>query len=273
MVASTRVGLQARGAPPKTLKRRRRVEAAVPPSGPVVAIVQARLGSTRLPGKVLLDVAGRPMLARVLERLARARGLDRVVVATTDLARDGPLVDWCRAEGWAVHRGSEQDVLARYQAAAAAEGAGTVVRVTSDCPLVDPAVVDAVVAALQREGADYASNVQEPRTFPRGLDAEAFTAAALARADREDRDPARREHVTPYLRLHPGLFRVAAVRAPEDHADLRWTVDTPEDLELVRTVYRHFGHDRFTWRDVLDAFARHPEWRAINAHVRQKGSP
>ena len=148
----------------------------------VVAFVQARLGSTRLPGKVLLDLAGEPMLARVMERLGRSKTLDEVVVVTSDLERDDPLVDLCEDRDWLVGRGSEQDVLQRFHKVAEERKPDVVVRVTSDCPLIDPEVVDLVVNRLLDERADYAANVVEPRTWPRGLDVEAFTFQALGRA-------------------------------------------------------------------------------------------
>lgn len=241
--------------------------------GPVVAIVQARLGSTRLPGKVLLDLAGRTMLDRVLERVARARRIDRVVVATTTEARDDRLVEHCRRRGHHVFRGSEDDVLDRYHGAAQAAEAATVVRITSDCPLISPSVSDQVVAAFAEGGCDYASNVLPPRTFPHGLDTEVFSFEALERAWREDKDPTLREHVTPYIYRHPETFRLRRVAHTEDLSRLRWTVDTPEDFELVRRVYDHFRDRPFDWTDVLALLRDHPEWSAINRHVQQKRVP
>ena len=248
-----------------------------PADGPAVAVVQARMSSTRLPGKVLRDVAGEPMLARVLGRLGAARRIDRVVVATSTDPSDDELAAWCDARGVTCRRGSLHDVLDRYRSAAEAEGADVVVRVTSDCPLLDGGVTDAVIAALRASGADYASNTLSPRSFPRGLDVEAFTAAALDAAWRED-DDARgwREHVTPFLYNNPGRFRLERVTDGEDRSAHRWTVDTPEDLELARRVWSHFEADpntaggRFTWRDVLAVVEARPEWAALNRHVEQK---
>lgn len=238
----------------------------------VVAIVQARTGSTRLPGKALLDVGGEPMLARVVARCGRARSIDEIVVATTVEPADEAIASLCAARGWAVHRGSERDVLARYHEAAVKRRAGGVVRITSDCPFIDPDIADWVVGELVRPPvADYASNTLPPRTFPRGLDVEAFRFEALDAAFREDHDMARREHVTPFLYRHPERFALRRVAADADRSSFRWTVDTPEDMELARTVYAHFGHDHFSWRDVLAAFEAHPEWAQINRHVVQKG--
>ena len=192
----------------------------------VVAIVQARMTSTRLAGKVLADIDGAPMLARVVERVSAAGLVSRVWVACTDLGTDDPIVECCRGLEVPVFRGSEADVLGRYVGAATAAGAEVVVRVTADCPLLDPEVIDRVVAALA-PGIDYASNVLE-RSFPRGLDVEAFRATALARMDQLARSTAAREHVTIGVRLeHPDLFTTANVRSPTDDSDLRWTVDTP----------------------------------------------
>ncbi len=236
-----------------------------------VAIIQARMSSTRLPGKVLLDVAGKPMLARVIERARRAQSLSMVGVATSTDASDGRLEAFCREADVPCHRGSLGDVLDRYHGAAGRWGADVVVRITSDCPLLDPGVVDRVVNDfLSGPAVDYVSNVVPTRSFPRGLDVEVFSSEALGRAWREDGDPAWREHVTPFLYRRPDLFRTRCVVNDADHSRHRWTVDTPEDLELVRRVYAAFGHDRFGWGEVLALLERHPDWQALNAHVEQK---
>jgi spore coat polysaccharide biosynthesis protein SpsF (cytidylyltransferase family) len=161
-----------------------------------VAIIQARMGSTRLPGKVLMDLAGEPMLVRVVNRVRRAERLDEVVVATTASPSDDPIFEGCRQRGWAVERGSEKDVLDRYYRAARAHHADVVVRITADCPFVDAGLIDQVVGAFLGGGYDYVSNVLEPRTYPRGLDVEVFRFSALEKAWQEDRDPSWREHVT-----------------------------------------------------------------------------
>jgi len=237
----------------------------------VVGIVQARMGSSRLPGKVLRPLAGEPMLARVVSRLSRAGSIDEVVVATSDHFRERPIVELCRARHWSFFRGSEHDVLDRHYCAAIAHKADVVVRVTSDCPLIDPEIVDAVVSALLANPAsDAASNVIPHRTFPRGLDAEAVRVTALERAWREDTNPAWREHVTQYIHRRPELFRITSVTNGEDLSELRWTVDTTEDLELLRRIYGHFPDDRFAWRDVLSLLERHPDWLELNRHIEQK---
>ncbi len=181
-----------------------------------VAVIQARTGSTRLPGKMLLPLLGEPLLVHVVRRVAMATTVDGVVVATTKLPGDDAIVSLAGLEGWQVERGSESDLVDRYLAAARAHGADRVVRITSDCPLVDPGLIDEVVTTLTTTGADFASNTLEPRSYPRGLDVEALTMPALEAADREDHDPASREHATPFIYRHPERFRLAAVRYPVD---------------------------------------------------------
>jgi spore coat polysaccharide biosynthesis protein SpsF len=206
----------------------------------VVAIVQARMTSTRLPGKVLMDLAGAPMLEREIDRIRAAATIDEVVVATTVNATDDPVVDLARARGVRVFRGDEHDVLSRYLGAAAEADADVVVRVTADCPLLDPGVIDRVVRALDRE-ADYASNVVE-RTFPQGLDCEALHRDVLERVGRLATSQPAREHVTWLVYAErPELFVRRDVLDPEDNSDLSWTVDRPEDLEHVRDLYARFG--------------------------------
>lgn len=238
----------------------------------VVAIIQARMGSTRLPGKVLRDLAGEPVLVRCVNRLQRAQMLDEVVVATTVQNADQAIVRLCTERGWPCFRGSEEDVLDRYYQAAIAHQADVVVRVTSDCPLIEPEVVDRVIGEFldRQPGLDYAANTLPPRTFPRGLDAEVIRCDALERAWREDRNPAWREHVTPYVYRNPERFSLYGVTNEADYSHMRWTVDTPEDLAFVRRIYDHFGHDLFSWREVLAVLKEHSEWMAINHHVQQK---
>lgn len=238
-----------------------------------VAIIQARIGSTRLPGKVLLPLLSEPLLVHVVRRVGRASSVQATVVATTTLPNDDAIVELGAREGWLVERGSEMDLLERYLGAARAHGAERVVRITSDCPLIDPRVIDDVVEALETTGADFARNTFEPLTFPRGLDVEAMTMDALEEAGRDDHDPASREHVTPFLYRHPARFRLTAVRLPVDLSAHRWTVDTPDDYELVRRIYDGLGRDDFTWRDALAIVEAHPEWSELNRHVEQKTMP
>lgn len=232
--------------------------------GPTVLLVQARMGSSRLPGKVLRPLAARPMIDWVLTRAARAERVDRVVLATSDHPRDDRLAAHVQALGFAVERGSETDVLARFAAAAAAQGAGLVVRVTADCPLIDPAVIDAVIALQQSEGVDYASNV-EPATFPDGLDVEVFTARALAEAHARAQTPSDREHVTPFLRRGP--FSRANLAHDTDLSALRWTVDEAADLAVVDRLARALGRDDFTWHEALTHWQDHAAELADNSGI------
>lgn len=238
----------------------------------ITAIVQARTGSTRLPGKVLLDLAGEPMLARVVNRLSRAKLVDEIVVTTTVGPGDDQIVNLCQLRGWRYFRGSEDDLLDRYYRTAKDYCAEVVVRVTSDCPLIEPQVVDKVVKIFldRLPDLDYASNTLPKRTFPRGLDTEVMIFEALEKAWHEDDNSVWREHVTTYIRNHPKRFKLFGVVNNEDFSYMRWTVDTPEDLDFVRRIYEHFEHDRFSWQEVLILLERHPEWLAINRTINQK---
>lgn len=235
-----------------------------------IVIIQARMGSTRLPSKVLLPLLDQPLLWWDVHRVRQSRLIDEVVIATTTDSRDDAIVALCSTEGWAYFRGSEDDVLDRYYQAAQAYQANVIVRITSDCPLIDPQTMDYVISAFHAAApaVDYASN-SIVRTYPRGLDTEVFTFAALETAWREDRS-GWREHVTPFLYNHPERFRLLPVTNSTDYSHHRWTVDTPEDYELVQRIYEHFGHGDFGWRDVLAVLDQHPDWVMINQHVEQK---
>ncbi|MBL8609095.1 MAG: NTP transferase domain-containing protein [Myxococcales bacterium] len=239
-----------------------------------VAIIQARTGSSRLPRKVLADVAGAPMLRRVIDRARRARRIDDVVVATTTEGADDAVAELARAAGVGCFRGSETDVLGRYAAAAREARADLVVRLTADCPLVDPAVIDRVVSALERDpSSDYASTELPTPTFPRGLDVEALFADVLFRVERMATSRPAREHVTWFIYGEaPALFRARGVSDSEDNSDLRWTVDTEADLALVRALYAALDLDaRPVPHGAIVAHVRsHASLAAINAHVRQR---
>jgi spore coat polysaccharide biosynthesis protein SpsF len=236
----------------------------------IAAIIQARMGSTRLPGKTLTDVVGRPMLAWLVERAARIPGVERVIVATTEKPADGAILRFAAERGLPAYAGSEDDVLDRFYQAARRDGVSVVVRVTPDCPLLDPGVAGRVLARFLEAGGglDYASNTQPP-TFPDGLDTEAFAFAALERGWREARLASEREHVTPFIWKHPDRFRLANVTHTPDLSALRWTVDTAADLEFVRAVYRHLGVRAETagLEEVLDLLRRHPELKRINRGI------
>lgn len=223
----------------------------------VVAIVQARTSSTRLPRKVLADVAGVPMIAHTLRALQRTQSLDAITVATTTNADDDPVVAVAEREGIGSFRGSEHDVLRRYAGAARQSHAHVVVRITADCPLIDPVVVDRVVAALEPDS-DYASNVIE-RTYPVGLDVEALFSDVLYRLDRISDSAEAREHVTWFIREErPELFVCRSVVDEEDNSDLRWTVDTADDLAVVRSLF-----------DNLNLASNPLSYREIVAHARR----
>ena len=240
----------------------------------VVGMIQARMGSTRLPGKVLAEIAGVPMLVRTLERARRAATVEDWIIATTNDPADDALEALCVERGYRLFRGSVEDVLDRYHAAAVEAGADVIVRVTADCPLLDPALVDLTVRAFLDAipPADLVVNrLPGARTYPIGLDVEVVSFAALERAWREAVEPHQREHVLPFLYDPPGRFRVIRLDADRDYGSLRWTVDTPEDLEFVRQVYARLeGNGEFGWRDVLALVQAEPELAAINAGVRHK---
>ena len=242
-----------------------------------VIVVQARTTSSRLPRKVLADVAGRPMLSQQLRRLAACRLADEIVVATTVNVTDDPVAAVAREEGARWFRGSETDVLERYVGAAREARADVVVRITADCPLIDPEVSDRVIATLSGESGrwDYVSNVAPTRTFPRGLDTEALFVDTLERVHRMAHSEAAREHVTPFIyQERPDLFSIGSVTDREDNSDLRWTVDTSIDLELVRRLYAALGIGErpVSYREVL-AYARaHPELSALNAPIPSRGA-
>ena len=231
-----------------------------------VAIVQARMGSTRFPNKVMQPIGSMPMLEVLLRRLARSKEIDRIVLATSLDPRNQPMIDHVRKLGHEVYEGSENDVLDRYYRAAAAARCDVVVRVTGDCPLIDPGVVDRVVASFKSGGADYASNVA-PATFPDGLDTEVFSFQTLETAWRDAAQPHEREHVTPYMR-DSGRFRTVNLTHPQDCSDERWTVDEPPDMQVITEVFAHFSPRLdFDWLDVMRLRQSKPDLFAANRHL------
>lgn len=221
-----------------------------------------------------MDVAGEPMLVQQIRRIKRCRRLDEIVLATTLNDDDRPLVAVAESEGIRWFRGSEHDVLSRYLGAAREAKADIVVRMTSDCPLMDPEVADRTVEALAKPGmpVDYASNIQ-PRTYPRGLDVEALFMDVLERTARLATTDAAREHVTYFIHSErPDLFVLRSVEDVEDHSDLRWTVDTLDDLALARAIYQdlNLGASWVTYRDLIRHVRSHANLLSINAHIVQK---
>lgn len=239
-----------------------------------IAIIQARMSSTRLPGKVLKIAAGRPLLERMVERVRRAKLVNEVWVATTTDPTDDELYSFCCEHQIPVYRGNLLDVLDRYYQLAKREDAGVIVRLTGDCPLIDPVLIDEVITAFLREKVDFACNRLPPpfsRTYPIGLDIEVCNFSALEKAWKEAKEKHEREHVLPYLYEVPGRFKVYQLNYSEDLSALRWTVDTPEDLELVQAIITHFdGRNDFSWLDVLNLNRQKPDLFQVNASVKHK---
>ncbi|MBI5935024.1 MAG: glycosyltransferase family protein [Chloroflexi bacterium] len=255
----------------------------------IVAIIQGRMSSSRLPGKILADIAGQPMLTRVYVRTSRARTLSDVIFATTTDASDDPVADYCDLSGIPCTRGSLYDVLDRYYQSAKDAKADIVVRITADCPVIDPDLIDNVVNTLLEGGYDFVCNRLPPpwtRTYPIGLDVEVCTFKALAKAWKDAKEPQHREHAMPYFYEGVGLttvnrtlqtgtsprgYNIALLHHVTDFGDYRWTVDTAEDLEFMRQVYARFnGRDDFSWKEVLDLVHNEPDLMKINAGVQHK---
>jgi spore coat polysaccharide biosynthesis protein SpsF len=255
----------------------------------VIAIIQGRMSSSRLPGKILADIAGQPMLERVFIRTSRAATVTESIFATTTDPSDDPVAEYCDFSGIPFTRGNLYDVLDRYYQAAKGAKADVVVRVTADCPVIDPDLIDDAVNALFEGEHDFVANRLPPpfpRTYPIGLDVEVCMFIALEKAWKESTETFHREHVMPYLyegvelttvnrQLQTGIsphgYRIALLNHITDFGDYRWTVDTPEDLEFMRQVYTRFdGRDDFTWKDVLDLVHREPQLIQINSGVKHK---
>lgn len=231
---------------------------------PVVAIVQARMTSTRLPGKVMMEICGKPVIHHVAGRLRRSSLIDKVTVATTTEATDDVIGKWCAEAGIDCHRGSLEDVLDRFYHAAKKTGAGTIVRITADCPLIDPGIVDIVIEEYARTGCDYAVT---DSTLPDGLDAEVFSFDALERAHREARLSSEREHVTPYIWKRPDVFSVYRVAGGRDLSHMRWTVDDERDFLFVTKIFEGFGCTGrvFAMGEILSYLEKNPGLLSINS--------
>jgi spore coat polysaccharide biosynthesis protein SpsF len=241
-------------------------------SSPLTAcIVQARIGSTRLPGKVLESIGGTPVLTHVLRRCQAIKGVDEVVCATVEGPDGEPVAALAERLNLVVFRGSETDVLARYHGAAHAVGADIVMRVTSDCPFIDPEICAAVLCLREEESADYATNNMPP-SWPHGLDCEAFTISALDEAYATATDPYDREHVTPWIRRNRAFRRVNLAGPGGDVAEQRWTLDYPEDLAFLRELHARFAPAEPcpSWRDVAQLVVREPELMLINEGRKQR---
>ncbi|MEI7752381.1 MAG: glycosyltransferase family protein [Candidatus Omnitrophota bacterium] len=237
----------------------------------IVALVQARMGSTRLPGKILMDIEGESMLWHVSDRLRRAKLLGGMIIVTSVSGSDDPVENFCKHENIDFFRGSENDVLDRYYHAATHFKIDQIVRITGDCPLIDPEVVDAVIQKHLSSGADYTSNTLN-RTYPRGLDVEIFTFACLQAAYGQADQPFEREHVTPFIYQHAELFRLVSVEADPTLCgpDIRICVDMPEDLMLIRKICRELKGSAMGIGEIVRLFERKPELLKINAGIQQK---
>ncbi len=237
------------------------------------AIVEARMTSTRLPGKVMLPICGKPELELLVLRLKQSRLLDGVVIATTQNASDDVLVDLANRLGVACFRGSEHDVLDRVLKAAQSTGTDVIVEVTGDCPLVDPELLDELLQIYRRGGCDYVSNNQQ-HTYPLGLDLQVFSTATLADVARRTDDPVDHEHVSLYIYEHPELYRLCnkVSGLPKWCADLRLTLDTQEDYLLIKNIFEALFPDdpEFRTADILTVLERNPDWQSLNRHIQQK---
>jgi len=234
----------------------------------ICAIVQARMGSSRLPGKVMKELAGQPMIGHVLRRVAAAQRIERVMLATTTSPEDAPLAAYAESLGVGVYRGSTDDVLDRYYQAARAVGAGVVVRLTGDCPVLDPAVIDATIGLFQSGNYDYVNNFMQ-RSYPDGLDTEVFSMAALEIAWRDAALPSEREHVTPYFYKNPLLFKQVGLVQPFAWGDWRWTVDEPADFDFIAAVYAalYAENPLFGMAQLVALLENQPALRQINAGI------
>lgn len=239
----------------------------------IVATIEARMGSTRLPGKVLKPAVGKPMLELMIERLRRVPSLDGIVIATTVNAADQPIADLARRLGVGCHRGSEEDITARLLGAAEEHAIDVLVETTGDCPLIDPAIVERCIQAYRDSGVDYVSNVLE-RTYPIGMDTQVFSAAVLADVARRTNDPVEREHGSLFIYRHPELYSLKNVTAPAAFTEpkLRLTLDTPEDYALITGVFAELypADPTFDLAAIMALLDAHPEYRALNAEVKHR---
>ena len=233
-------------------------------------IVQARMNSSRLPGKVLKEVLGKTLLEYQLERLKRVVNADKIIVATTTDAIDYPIVELCDRLLVSTYRGSELDVLARYAEASSLFPSQTVIRITADCPLVDATLVDRTIDFYRRSLLDYVST--DHAVYPRGMDVEVFSGDMIQMANNNALKPADREHVTPYFYQNPGRFSTGTYSEDLQASHHRLTVDTPEDFQLIQTLleYLYPKNHEFNLEDILKCLQEHPQWSNINQHIQQK---
>jgi spore coat polysaccharide biosynthesis protein SpsF len=240
----------------------------------IIAIIQARMGSSRLPGKVMMEICKEPMLAWVVKRTRNAKMIKEIVVATTREPSDNEIEKFCQSHHITCYRGSSTDVLDRYYQTAKLYQADVIVRITADCPLIDPELIDNTIATFLGSLADFTANRLPPpfqRTYPIGLDVEVVSMAALERAWKESTALYEREHVMPYIYERKDQFRILTIENEDDYGTYRWTVDTREDLDFIHAVVKEFGcRMDFSWKDVIELLKRNPELMQINAQVRHK---
>lgn len=236
----------------------------------ITAIIQARMSSTRLPGKVLFSFSGNTLLGHIIDRILKAKSISKVVVATTNNQNDDKLVKWCETNAIQCFRGSEQNVLNRYYEAAAQFNAKHIARITSDDPFKDPEIIDAVADLYFSQNLDFAYN-NKPPTFPEGLDAEIFSFVALARAEKNSVDSFEREHVTQFFYKNPIAFKQRNLTSPHDFSYLRWTIDTERDFQMARKVYEklYVPGQIFLTPQILSLIEEHPEIAVINRDVKR----
>lgn len=235
------------------------------------AIIQARIGSTRLPKKIFLPLSGKPILWHVYQRVKKSKLIDDVVIATTDLPEDDLVEKFCIENKINYFRGSSDDVLSRYYFTAKNFQSDIIVRITSDCPLIDSNVIDEIIKLFISENADYASNVLE-RTFPRGYDTEVFSFSVLEKTFFEAKEKFEREHVTPFIYNHPEIFKLVSYKINKDYSSLRLTIDTQEDYNLIKIIYDSLfdSNNFFNLDDVINFLNKNPELIKINQHIEQK---
>lgn len=236
------------------------------------AVVQARMGSSRLSGKVLKQLSGKPMLEWIILRLKKAKALDVIIVATTSEEKDNSIEELCKKLDINCFRGSEHDVLDRYYQATQKYDLTHVLRITADCPFTDPGIVDDVIHAFLNSDIhpDFAAN-NFIRKYPRGIDVAMMSSQALKHAWTEAKQDYERVHVTPYIRHNPEKFRLLSIEGDKEYGELRWTVDTEEDFQFAEEIYNRLQlPEQFSWKDVLNIIHKEPQLSEINSHIRQK---
>lgn len=238
----------------------------------IICLIQTRMDSTRLPGKAMKLINGKPMIYRVFQALSKSNSIGKIVIVTSENKNDNELIKFLEKNNMEYFRGSKDDVLDRYYQAAKKLGADLIIRITGDCPLIDSDIVDSVIEKVIRNNLDYASNV-EVRTFPRGYDVEVFTYETLKKIHQSTNDPDDREHVTLYLRRNQNLFKIGNITAQESksHPEWRVCVDTKQDLDLIRKIFmRYRKKNRITYEDVIEFFKKYPKMTDVNKKIEQK---